>query len=238
MGRSKLAALVAFVLGAAVLALPLPVANAEPAAPTIVLPSNDATVSGTQYLDVVASGATQVQYELSGGSLSDQVIATATPTWVGWAAAWNTTTVANGSYVLEGVASYSGGITETSSPVTLTVNNAPPSTSVTIPASGADVDTTQTDVYDAVASPGVTAVSFEVDEDLSPPAAVTLTATPTIYGWIAVVAGNPCPSSAPKPCSYETVPGSVVSVASYANGVSAPSPQVNVTFFINKGVLG
>jgi hypothetical protein len=66
-----------------VTALPLQVTNAEPAAPIIVLPPNDATVSGTQYLDVVASGATQVQYELTGGSLSDQVIATATATWVG-----------------------------------------------------------------------------------------------------------------------------------------------------------
>jgi hypothetical protein len=122
--------------------------------------------------------------------------------------------VANGSYTLNSVASTSGEVTETSSPITLTVNNAPPSTSVIIPASGADADTTPTDVYDAVASPGVTAVSFEVEEDLSPPAVGTLTATPTIYGWIAVVAGNACPSNAPKPCRSETVPGSVVSVAS------------------------
>lgn len=61
----------------------------------VLVPSNNTTVSGTQVvLDASASaGVTQVQFELRGGSLSDSVIATATPTYYGWIALWNSTTV-------------------------------------------------------------------------------------------------------------------------------------------------
>jgi hypothetical protein len=226
MARSKVVALVALVLGIAVIVLPSQVANAEPAAPTIVLPSNDATVSGTQYLDVVATGATQVQYELTGGTLSDQLIATATPTWVGWAAAWNTTTVGNGSYTLEAVASYSGGATQTSSPITLTVNNAPPSTTVVYPADGATINADQTQYYDAVASAGVTGVQF----DLSGAGETsTLTATPTIYGWIASVPPEVCVAPPEGGCAEIPFSYTVQSVATYSNGLTGTSPPVSIT---------
>ena len=59
---------------------------------TVVLPSNAATLSGTQYpRRHRLPGRDQVQYELTGGSLNDTVIATATPTIYGWLATWNTT---------------------------------------------------------------------------------------------------------------------------------------------------
>jgi hypothetical protein len=95
-------------------------------APTtaVVLPSNGATLSGNQYLDAVASpGVTGVQYEVTGGSLSNTVIATATPTIYGWIASWNTTTVPNGTYTLQSVASYAGGVSAASAPITITVSN-------------------------------------------------------------------------------------------------------------------
>jgi hypothetical protein len=66
---------------------------------------------------------TSVKYELTGGTLTDQVIATATPTYYGWLAQWNTTTVPNGTYTLQSVAAYSGGVTGTSPGVTVTVAN-------------------------------------------------------------------------------------------------------------------
>ena len=70
--------------------------NPSPAT-TVVLPSNGATLSSSQYFDATASpGVTKVQYELSGGGLTDSVIAAATATIYGWLAAWNTTTVPNG----------------------------------------------------------------------------------------------------------------------------------------------
>jgi hypothetical protein len=46
---------------------------------------------------------TGVQYELTGESLNDTVVATATPTIYGWLATWNSTTVANGTYTLQSV---------------------------------------------------------------------------------------------------------------------------------------
>jgi hypothetical protein len=92
---------------------------------SVVIPSNGATQSGTAaLLDASASAnVTSVKYELTGGTLTDQVIATATPTYYGWLAQWNTTTVPNGTYTLQSVAAYSGGVTGTSPGVTVTVAN-------------------------------------------------------------------------------------------------------------------
>ena len=214
-------------LAAAMSQLPLQVANAQPMSTTVVLPSNDASLSGIhQYLDATASsGATQVQYELSGGSLSDQVIATATLTYVGWAAAWNTTTVANGSYTLNSVASYPGGVTATSTPIAITVDNAPPSTTVVYPASGATLDATENQYFDAVApSPGVTKVIINLTFEGSN--TLTLTTTPTLVGWIGVAYGGP---PQPGDCGPLTLPFSIQSVASYAGGVSGTSASVPIT---------
>ena len=51
------------------------------------------------------------------------MIATATPTIYGWLAAWNTTTVPNGTYTLQSVASYQGGVSGTSPGITVIVSN-------------------------------------------------------------------------------------------------------------------
>ena len=198
------------------------------ASTSVVLPSNGATLSGiTQYLDATASsGVTQVQYELTGGSLNNHVIATATPTYVGWAAAWNTTTVANGTYTLNSVASYPGGVTVTSPPVSFTVNNPPASTTVVYPASGATVSTTQTQFYDAVASVGVTAVQIELTGAAE---TSTLDAIPTIYGWIASIPGETCVPPPEGGCADVSFPETVQSVASYSNGLTGMSPPVSIT---------
>ena len=91
---------------------------------TVVLPSGGSTLTGSQILGAVASaGVSQVTFEISGNGLTDSVIGTATPTIYGWLDSWNTTTVPNGSYTLQSVASYSGGGTGTSTPVTITVSN-------------------------------------------------------------------------------------------------------------------
>ena len=97
-------------------------------APTtaVVLPSNGATLSGNQYLDASASsGVTQVQYELSGGPdrYTNKAISGSTLTNYGWIGGWNTTSVSNGSYILQSVASYAGGVTGTSAGIIITVNN-------------------------------------------------------------------------------------------------------------------
>ena len=183
---------------------------------TVVLPSNNATSSGNQYLDAGASpGVTKVQYEVTGGSLTNAVIATATPTIYGWLATWNTTTVPNGTYTLQSVAT-SGGLTGTSPGVTVTVNNANPTTTVVLPSNNAMLSGNQ--YLDAGASPGVTKVQYELSGG-SLSNAVIATATPTIYGWLA--AWN---TTTVLNGTY-----TLQSVASYAGGVSGTSAPITVS---------
>jgi hypothetical protein len=183
--------------------------------------ATNATLSGTQYLDATASaGVTQIQYELTGGALSDRVIATATPTIVGWAAAWNTTTVTNGTYTLESVATYPGGVTPASTPIAITVDNAPPTTSVVFPPSGDTWDETQTEYFDAVASPGVTQVT--IDLDYSGTTIDPISTTPTIVGWVGVVPGI----SNEGLCGPAPVPVNLQSVASYADTRAGSAARV------------
>lgn len=92
---------------------------------TVLRPANAATLSGSQYLDASAGpSVTKVAYVLSGGpsNLSDVVTATATPTYFGWLAAWDTTSVSNGTDTLQSVA-YAGAVKGTSPPITVTIGN-------------------------------------------------------------------------------------------------------------------
>jgi hypothetical protein len=100
----------------------LPPPNTE-----IVLPKNKANIKGTQVLSAGSSpGVTSLQFEISGGpsNVHDQDIGTtADPTIYGWLSSWDTTTVPNGTYTLQSVASYGGEVSGTSAPITITVNN-------------------------------------------------------------------------------------------------------------------
>jgi hypothetical protein len=228
MGVSRVAVVsAALTLATAMSVLPAEVAAAQAPSTTVVIPASGSALSGiSQVLDAAASpGVTQVKYEITGGTLNDSVIATATPTIYGWIALWNTTGVANGTYTLQSVASLNG-VSGTSSPVTITVNNPAPSTSVIIPASGATMDTTKGVVWDAVASPGVTSVSFVSTAN---GITETNTATPTIYGWVYRVstASQPC-----NGCIPYSFPISIQSVASYSGGVSGTSQPVNATLVL------
>jgi hypothetical protein len=214
----------ALILATAVGILPTQDSNASPPSTTVTIPTNNSTVSGTsQVLDAAASpAASQVQYEITGGTLSDSVIATATPTYYGWLATWDTTKVANGTYTLQSVASFPGGVSATSTSVTIVVNNAAPNTVVIIPANGADVGNDDKPILlDAVASPGVTSVSIWSNVGRgweSDPA------TPTLYGWIAYTTPvNLCGAN----CVTGTVSISIYAVASYPSGLSGTSPTVN-----------
>ena len=110
----------------------------------VVLPSNDVSLSGdSTELDASAStNATRVEFELSGGSLSDALIATATATYYGWLAAWNPSTVPNGTYILQSVAYDSSGDTSASPPVAVTVDNTASTTSVLAPSNGSSLGPT------------------------------------------------------------------------------------------------
>ena len=99
--------------------------NNPPPTTTVVVPSGGSTVKGNAVsLDASAlSGVSQVRYELTGGLLTDSVIATATPTCYGWLAQWNSQGVPDGTYTLQSVASYAGGVSGESPGVTVTVAN-------------------------------------------------------------------------------------------------------------------
>ena len=75
---------------------------------TVLVPSKGASVSGSKVLlDASASdveGVTKVTFHLTGGSLHNAFIGTATPTVYGWMLYWNSTTVPDGTYRLHSTA--------------------------------------------------------------------------------------------------------------------------------------
>jgi alpha-tubulin suppressor-like RCC1 family protein len=93
----------------------------------VLVPSNGATLKGsTATLDASASGTkdiTGVQFVVTGGALSDQVVGTGVLTLYGWIAQWNTNSVPDGAYTLQSVATQTGGTTATSSGITINVGN-------------------------------------------------------------------------------------------------------------------
>ena len=147
--------------------------------------------------------------------LSTVVIATATPTIYGWLAQWNTTTVQNGTYTLQSLVTDIAGNFVYSTGISVTVANAPPTTAVLIPSSGASVSGTSS-LLDASASANVTYLTFEISGGKLSDQVIAI-ATPTIYGWLAQWNTTSVPDG-----TY-----SLQSVASYSryflsSGTSAP----------------
>ena len=193
--------------------------EAPPPTTSVLIPANGATVSGTAAtLDASASNATSVEFALFGGSygLNGHLVGTATPTIYGWLDLWNTTTVANGSYVLISYATGPGGSTA-STGVGVTVRNAPPTTSVLIPANGATVSGTAA-TLDASAS-NATSVEFALfGGSYGLNGHLVGTATPTIYGWLDLWNTTTVANGSYVLISYATGPGG--STASTGVGVT------------------
>ena len=188
-----------------------------PPTTSVALPSNGASLSGGQYLDATASsGVTKVEFHLTGGTLNDALIGTATITYYGWIAGWDTTTVPNGTYTLQSVAYYAGGVSGRSAGITVTVNNPPPSTSVRIPSDGATMAGSQ--YLGASASSGVSKVEFHLTGGTLNDASIG-TATPFQYGWIAGWDTTTVPDG-----TY-----TLQSVAYYAGDVSGTSAGITIT---------
>ena len=152
----------------------------------VLIPSQSTTVSGVQLLDAAASspvGMVSVNFEITGGALTDQTISGSTPTIYGWLAQWDTTTVPNGTYKLQSVATDTVPDTVTSAPISITVNNPPPMTAVLIPSDGATVSG-DSELLDASGSIA-TNVEFRLFGGIygySAPAVCKT--TPTLYGWL------------------------------------------------------
>jgi hypothetical protein len=164
--------------------------NNPPLTTAVLVPSNGATLSGQKaVLDASASGPahiTSVQFVLSGGSISNAVVATGAPTLFGYVAQWDTTGIVNGTYTLQSEVTETGGTTALSPGITVTVNNPPLTTAVLVPSSGATVSGQKT-VLDASASgPGhITSVQFVVSGG-SLSNVVVATGVPTLLGYLAL----------------------------------------------------
>ena len=177
--------------GGTTTSFPVSVQVTNPVPTTAVLvPSSGATLSGSSViLDASASspdGApiASVKFTVTGGGLDQVVLGTATPTMYGYILKWNSTTVPNGSYVLNSLVTDVAGNYELSlGGISITVTNPPPTTAVIIPSPGASVSGTST-VLDATASANVTSVTFELSGGTLTDDVIA-TAVPTIYGWIA-----------------------------------------------------
>jgi Bacterial Ig-like domain (group 3)/Bacterial Ig domain/Pentapeptide repeats (8 copies) len=208
--------------GASTTSAPITITVSNPLPLTAVLiPAGGATVSGTKaLLDASASsavGIASVTFEVSGNGLSDQVVATATPTYYGYLAQWNTTAVPNGTYDLQSVATDTGGNATTSTPVSVTVANAPPSTTVLIPSAGA-TQSGAAALLDASASVGVTSATYELNGNGFTDQVIA-TGTSSAWGWYAKWNTTTVPNG-----TY-----TLQSVAAYAGGVSGASPPITIT---------
>jgi len=104
------------------------VANTPPTT-SVVIPSAGASLQGTSaLLDATASASNglkvaKVQFTVTGGADNQTPIGTATPSPYGYYFAWNTTTVPDGAYTVQSLATDAAGNTAFSSGVSVTVAN-------------------------------------------------------------------------------------------------------------------
>jgi hypothetical protein len=153
---------------------------------TVVVPSSGTTVAKTQTLDATAADSaspiSNVEFLLTGGSLNDAVIATAsTPTPYGWIASWQSASVPSGTYTLQSLVTDTAGNVAYSPGVTITVDH--PTTSVVVPSNGSWVSGTTVPLQAAASdSVGVTKVEFHLSGG-SLNSALIATATQTSSGW-------------------------------------------------------
>jgi hypothetical protein len=186
----------------------------------MLVPSNAAIVAGSVTLDASASspiGLASVRFETTIGPLINQVVSGSTLTAYGWIGSWNTASVPNGTYALVSVATDTNGVSTTSTPITVTVNNPPPpTTAVLLPSNGATQSGSE--YLDASASANVTKVNFEVTGGALTDQVIS-GSTLTAYGWI----GSWNTTSVPNG-TY-----TLQSVASYASGESGTSPGITIT---------
>jgi Right handed beta helix region/Bacterial Ig domain len=155
----------------------------------IALPSSGTYLNGTQYLDGVPvddSGISSLQFEITGGTLTDDVIATGSISLFGYLAAWNTSTVPDGTYELQTVVCNTAGNCSTSQGTTIKVDNTAPTTSVLVPSGGASVSGTAVVLDASATDPGgfpMASVQFELTGG-SLSDSVIATGTPTLYGYL------------------------------------------------------
>jgi probable HAF family extracellular repeat protein len=127
---------------------------------SITSPASGAIVAGTipVYASATdATGVAGVQFKLDGANLGAEV--SATP----YVISWNTTLSTEGTHTLSAVARDAAGNIGSAPPVSVTVDNVPPTVSITAPAAGATVAGTITVSASAADNVGVVGVQFKLD---------------------------------------------------------------------------
>src|SRR5258707_1259330 len=198
---ARAAALLVFVASAAPQALAqlLPPLPGGSLIVTITSPGSGSPVSGTTSVNASVSivgslTVASVQFRLDGANLG------ARDTSAPYSVSWNTTATSNGSHTLTAVATDILGVQFTSSPVTVTVNNAPPPPppppadttaargGITAPVSRSTVFGTTSVTASASDNVGVVGVQFRLDgsnlgaEDTTAPYSVSWNTTATSNG--------------------------------------------------------
>jgi peptidoglycan/LPS O-acetylase OafA/YrhL len=141
--RYHITAAYAFFLGGVLAeSLPLPHARGFILVPrpttTVLVPANGTTLSGRRPLDAIATGnVASVRFEVTGGTLRHHVISGSELTKAGWIVDWNTTTVPNGTYMLQSVATNIENASASSAAITITVDNPARKTAVSHPSDSA-----------------------------------------------------------------------------------------------------
>jgi YD repeat-containing protein len=164
------------------------VANPDVTAPSAAVTAPTGPVSGVVNLSANAAdnvGVTGVQFFVNGTAVG------AEDSTSPYSAAWNTTTVANGTYTVTARARDAAGNTTLSAPVTVTVANpdvTAPSVSLTGLANGATVSGSVPLSASASDNIGVTQVQFFVDNSTT--ALATDTTSPYTASWDTTTATN------------------------------------------------
>ncbi len=122
------AAYALFLAGVLAKSLPLSLPNGSvlipPPTTSVIVPANGTVLSGRRPLDAIASAnVASVSFELTGGTLRHHVISGSRQTFGGWIGKWNTTTVPDGAYTLQSVATNFENVSATSAGITITVHN-------------------------------------------------------------------------------------------------------------------
>src|SRR5712672_71953 len=255
---ARAAALLVFVASAAPQALAqlLPPLPGGSLIVTITSPGSGSPVSGTTPVNASVSivgslTVSSVQFRLDGANLG------ARDTSAPYSVSWNTTATSNGSHTLTAVATDLLGVQFTSSPVTVTVNNAPPppppdTTPPSAPTglTASAVSSSQINLSWAASSDNVgvsgyrvfrngtqiattSATSFTHNTGLSP--STTFTYTVAAFDAAGNLSAQSSPASATTPAAPDTTPPSVPTGLT-ATAVS--SSQINLSWGASSDNVG
>jgi hypothetical protein len=188
-------------------------------------------------------GVAGVQFKLDGANLGAEVIAAP------YVISWNTALSADGTHALGAVARDAAGNVGTAPPVSVTVDNVPPTVSITVPAFGAiiagiiPVSTSATDAA------GVAGVQFKLDganldaEVTTPPYTVSWNTTFAASGTHALgavardAAGN-IGAATPVSVTVDNIPPTVSITAPVSGATVAGTITVSASAADNVGVVG